>query len=240
MSCVHLNDQAEQVSRSWYFGCVGKLVTPGDCLQKYKYYMMQGSYIMNCPHCDKKYNTKVSLVQHQIRCKDNPDKIVCNSGFKGKTHTQEVRSYLSSLTTEQHKSGKLCPPPSFAGKKHTSETKTKISSGMVGNCNGVGRGIRTEYNGTIFRSTWEAKVARYLDTQGIEWKYEETCYRLEGNKSYRPDFFIYENGKFIKLIEVKGYFRKENKLKYDMFKQLYSDIHIELWDKTVLRGLKLI
>jgi len=31
MSYLLLNDQAEQVSRSWYFGCVGKLVTPGDC-----------------------------------------------------------------------------------------------------------------------------------------------------------------------------------------------------------------
>ena len=201
---------------------------------------MQGAYTMKCIYCNKEYKTNVSLVQHSIRCKDNPNKIVCRSGFKGKTHTQEVRNYLSNLTTEKHNSGKLCPPPSFAGKTHTHKTKAKIANKMVGNCNGIGRGIRTEYNGIIFRSTWEAKVARYLDAQGIDWNYEETYYKLEGNKSYRPDFFIYENGKFTKLIEVKGYFRKENKIKFEMFKKLYSDIHIELWDKTILQGLNLI
>jgi len=195
---------------------------------------------MNCVYCGKECKTNVSLAQHSIRCNDNPSKIVCKSGFTGKTHTLKVRNYLSQLTKEKHQLGQLCPPSGFAGKTHTVNTKMKISSGMVGNRNGLGRGIRTEYNGIVFRSSWEAKVAKYLDKHRIEWKYEENFYMLEGNKSYRPDFFIYQNDELVKLIEVKGYFRKENKEKYDMFRKMYSDIKIELWDKQVLKELHLI
>jgi hypothetical protein len=195
---------------------------------------------MICIYCGKECNTNVSLVQHQIRCKNNPTRIECKSGFKGKTHTTEIRKKLSEISKELHQKGICVNPPSWSGKTHTEQTKKQLSKSMVGNTNGVGRGKRTKYKDIWFKSSWEAKVAKHLDDQSIVWKYEETCYMLEGNKSYRPDFFIYENGLFVKLIEVKGYFRKENREKFDMFKQLYSDITIELWDKKVLQELKLL
>lgn len=181
-----------------------------------------------------------SLAQHIIRCIANPDRIKCESGFKGKRHSAEARAKLSKLATEQHANGKGVPPPGWSGKKHSDITKQKIAAKLVGNTNGFGRGKRSEYNGIVFRSTWEAKVAEYLDKNCIEWKYEEKAFLLEGNKSYRPDFFIYENGVFVKLIEVKGYFRESNKLKFDMFKIMYSHIEVELWDKLVLKQLSLI
>jgi len=193
-----------------------------------------------CKYCGSERKNKNSLAQHEIRCKSNDNRII-NNGFKGKTHTEEVKRSLSIRAKLQHLNGELPGYPSSKGKKHTSETKEKIAKALVGNNNGLGRGKQTEYKGILFKSTWEAKVAEYLDEINVCWVYEEKNYLLDEKRSYRPDFFIYdENGVFVKLIEVKGYFRKENKDKFELFKEKYSDILVELWDKTVLKELNLI
>lgn len=111
---------------------------------------------------------------------------------------------------------------------------------MRGNNYGKGRGKRTIYNGITFKSTWEAKVAKYLDDRGIRWNYEEQEFVLNERQSYRPDFFIYANDSFVKLIEVKGYFREENKKKFQKFKNKYPHIQVELWDKKVLKNKAII
>ena len=38
-----------------------------------------------------------------------------------------------------------------------------------------------------FRSSWEAKTAKYLDNQNIEWEYEHKTFDL-GSSTYLPDF----------------------------------------------------
>lgn len=195
---------------------------------------------MECQHCGKECKSNNSLAQHSIRCQHNPERIKCKSGFKGKTHSPEIRSSLSALSKKLHADGVLKPPPSFAGRQHTKQTTQKISRSMVGNTNGIGRGRRTLYKDIWFKSTWEALVAEYFDQNGIEWKYEEASYRLSDRMSYRPDFFIYDQGKFLKIVEVKGYFREKNKQKFELFKQIYEDIHIELWTKDILKSLSIL
>jgi hypothetical protein len=63
------------------------------------------------------------------------------------------------------------------------------------------------------RSTYEYIFAKWLDKQNIKWDIEKTTYKI-GKIIYRPDFFIYENDKLKKIIEIKGYWRdKEYKAK---------------------------
>lgn len=53
------------------------------------------------------------------------------------------------------------------------------------------------------RSCLEFIYAKWLDENNISWQSEVKT--LKGtNETYRPDFFIYENGKLIKVIEIKG------------------------------------
>lgn len=141
-----------------------------------------------------------------------------------------------------HKNGILkCYLPSFKGKTHTKETKNKIAIALKGNNHSNGRGIITEYKGIKFRSTWEAKTAEYLDSKNINWKYEEKEYSISETTSYRPDFFIYdEHDNLLKIIEVKGYHWKHNMNKYEMFKKIYPNILIELWEEQELRDLGIL
>jgi len=162
--------------------------------------------------------------------------------FKGKTKDNyEPLKIISEKIKLKHKNGFKCYCLNYwKGKSHSEETKLKIAKWMRGNKYGKGRGNKTFYNGIIFKSSWEASVAKYFDDNKIIWKYEEKEFIIDDTTSYRPDFFIYENNKFIKLVEVKGYFRKENKIKFQNFINKYPDINIELWDKKVLKEKSLI
>jgi hypothetical protein len=130
----------------------------------------------------------------------------------------------------------------FKGKKHTEETKKKISESMYGNKNANHRGDRQSYyKGIRMDSSWEVLTAKYFDDNNINWKYDEKGFKLSDGRVYYPDFFIYdEDNKFIKLVEVKGYFRKANREKFEKFLNEYPDIKTELWNKKVLKEKKIL
>lgn len=149
----------------------------------------------------------------------------------GKGSTKETNSRIleRSLKLKCRKLG------SFV--KHTNESRAKISESMRGNNNAKHRGDRQSYyKGIRMDSSWEVKVAAYLDEHGIKWTYGEKVFVLSSNRSYRPDFVL-ECGK---IIEVKGYWRKANLEKFTLWRQLYPDVVCEIWDKTKLKELGLI
>ena len=74
------------------------------------------------------------------------------------------------------------------------EKQTKSIQGWYKNRNG---------EQVWLRSCLEFIYAKWLDRNEIEWKSE--IQTLKGkNETYRPDFFIYENGKLVKVVEIKG------------------------------------
>ena len=59
------------------------------------------------------------------------------------------------------------------------------------------------------RSCWEYIYAKWLDKNKKNWKYEVRQYKING-KSYRPDFFIYDNQENIsEIIEIKSSYFNE-------------------------------
>lgn len=132
-------------------------------------------------------------------------------------------------------------PGTFTGKTHKQETKDSISSSMKGNKNANHRGDRQSYyNDTRMDSKWEVGTARYLDSIGVIWEYNDRGYILSDGRYYYPDFFVYENDLLIRVIEVKGYFREGNRQKFDMFLKEYPTVPIELWQRDKLTELKII
>lgn len=68
--------------------------------------------------------------------------------------------------------------------------------------------VRAKY--VWLRSTYEYIYAKWLDEKGIDWDIEQSTYKLSDGY-YRPDFFIYENSKLVRVVEVKGYWDRNSK-----------------------------
>ena len=83
------------------------------------------------------------------------------------------------------------------------------------------------------RSSWEIKYAKYLDKKKLEWLYESKTFDL-GNTTYTPDFYLPESNRYI---EIKGYWRKDAKEKFELFKKLYSKVSMKLLMKKELEKL---
>jgi hypothetical protein len=84
------------------------------------------------------------------------------------------------------------------------------------------------------RSSWELKVAVYMDRLGLDWDYENTRYTLNDGHTYCPDFCICSNG-HTKIVEVKGWMNDKSIRVLKAFRETYPDIDLEVWDEKALR-----
>jgi len=122
--------------------------------------------------------------------------------FLGRNHTEESKRKISANSGRRGKPGTmLSKPGTMLGKHHTEETKKKMRENY--NC----KPHKVLYKDIWFRSSWEAKVAEYLDKIPVSWLYEPHVFTLviDGKETtYRPDFYLPELGVYH---EVKGYAR---------------------------------
>ncbi len=212
------------------------------------YNIINGKWI--CKKCN--HEIKTSRIKHFQRCDGFGPRSL---KYKNKTvrYSDEYNHNMSELKKAYYAdpSNRICLSNSikkaYADGKLTGRAKTKekeivrkekISKAMVGNPNGATsfRRRKIEYQGKIYKSSWEVLVAKYFVINNIQYEYEEKTFLLGERRSYTPDFFITDKNLFV---EVKGYWRKENKEKFDLFLAIYPNITIEVWGKEKLKELNI-
>jgi predicted nuclease of restriction endonuclease-like RecB superfamily len=117
-------------------------------------------------------------------------------------------------------------------------TKAKLSAAaVIQNKKYKSNIIYIHKNGSeiFMKSHWEAAYARWLDLFNIAWQYEPE-FKLQNGKIYLPDFLL-EDGS---VVEIKGYFRPDAKVKWDMFCEEYPNIKKSLLQKNQLQELGII
>lgn len=87
---------------------------------------------------------------------------------------------------------------------------------------GYTRGKGSYYKGTWMRSTWEIAYAKHLDKNNIRWLYEPTTFDL-GTTTYTPDFYLLAKKLYV---EIKGWWDKQAKEKFKLFRQAYPNVDI--------------
>ena len=85
------------------------------------------------------------------------------------------------------------------------------------------------------RSGWEVKYAKWLDGQQILWEYEPS-FLLSDGRIYLADFRLSDET----IVEIKGYFRPDAKIKWDRFCIEYPKLKKQLLMKTELQKLQII
>lgn len=91
--------------------------------------------------------------------------------------------------------------------------------------------------GQLFRSGWEANVARILRLESIEYQYEPQIFDVNLNgvhKKYIPDFYVGNNVFF----EVKGRWTNAAKQKVKAFKEQYPQYMLCVIDKYIYAQLQ--
>lgn len=190
-----------------------------------------------CRYCGKECKHKNSLAQHELRCKQNPNRKVYKSNFI--KYNEDIKSGLvEKQFSNQYTKAKLLglPKPEISqetreklgkgwrGKKHTEEVKKKISASMkeavrkypdsysASNVNG--RIKKIEYNGEIYDSSWEVIFVKYLESTGYKWKRNKIGFEYfweDDIHLYYPDFYIEDLDLYV---EVKGYKRDRDDYKW--------------------------
>ena len=194
-----------------------------------------------CKYCGKECKNKNSLIQHEIRCKDNPDSVKISPlaprvGFNNKGRV----AWNKGLTKETSKSiarsaqklslkyslGLISRKPI----KLSEKAKERIRQKQLDRCaksgtNLCGKGLRGWYKGYYCQSSWELAFVLYsldLNTNIVRNK-EGFSYIWKGVKrTYFPDFYDIDHHTYI---EVKGYYDERSKEK---IKQFPKDKHIRV------------
>jgi len=104
--------------------------------------------------------------------------------------------------------------------KLSSLMSDKIVSGEIKPNSHGHFGIRADLN-EVFRSNLEANYARILKYKGTSYEYENTTFKLSTGQTYTPDFYLPDTDEYV---ELKGYYKAGERLKYDMFKKEYPNV----------------
>lgn len=187
--------------------------------------------IQHCKYCNKECHNINSLKQHELRCKQNPNRKEYNrlSQYsvqyrKGKTkETSEEIAKQASILKEMYRNGYVSPlkgkEGTFTGHKHSPETKERIgksvslsrlsgyAKGTITPAEGVGRGnysyIKTSQRTYMLRSTYEFIYALYLLHTHTQFDMENI--RVPAIRDNRwSKTFICDFNVGNKIIEVKG------------------------------------
>lgn len=194
--------------------------------------------ILKCKYCNKECKNKNSLVQHEIRCKENPNKIDTSKSWnnghrpawnKGLTKETSESLQKASKTYKENKAlglhKKISNPMSNPdSRKKLSETCLRKSKEGTWHTS-LAKSMHINYKGEDLHGNWELKYAQYLDENNIKW---ERCkdrfpYTYKDKLHYyTPDFYLPEYNKYI---EIKGYATGKD---YAKWKQFPKDIPFEV------------
>lgn len=194
-----------------------------------------------CKYCGKVCKNKNSLVQHEIRCKENPNRIAVKSNFI--EYNKSVKNGERKASNQFIKAKELgLPKPEvtketrqklskvWKGKILPDWIKEKISAGMqiavrkypssYSSSNVNGRVKKVTYKDTTLDSQWEKDFAKWLDEKRIIWERPNKGfeYSYDGKQHiYYPDFYLPQ---FDIYIEVKGYKRERDEYKWKSLSNL--------------------
>jgi len=194
----------------------------------------QGHDGLICQYCGKECKNQNSLVQHEIRCKENPNRkdfikpkfnnkgrVAWNKGLTKETdervkkNGESVRSAFAS-----GKARKLTGEANPAKKENVREkiSKTCLKKSSVGEWHtSLAKNMHYNYNDCDLHGKWELDFAKYLDSNSIIWTRckERFSYLFEGKEHYyTPDFYLND---YELYVEIKGYQTLKDEAKWSCF-----------------------
>jgi ribosomal protein S27AE len=89
--------------------------------------------------------------------------------------------------------------------------------------------------GLVCQASWEKKVVEYFNKNKINFRWQPRSFLMPDGKKYYPDLYLFSTKKWV---EIKGYMREHNKVKWDWFHK--ERPNSELWDSIKLKQMKIL
>ena len=176
----------------------------------------------NCSHCNKESKTRMSIVQHELYCKSNPNRKIkkpsygmlgkkgANQYSYGAEMSDETKKKLSILSQQIKWNDDQKAAHSARMKKVVEKNPESYTS------SNRGRTKQIVYNGIKFQGSWELEFYKWCEKNSVECKRNEKGFPYEwnGKRTYYPDFYLSEHDAFV---EVKGYKTDRDDAKWKQF-----------------------
>lgn len=186
--------------------------------------------MFNCKFCDSERKNKNSLVQHQIRCPKNPDKMDSSNALKAMNNCN--RTNPKNQYTKAKKLGLPVPKmsdetkkkiaKSKTGLKHTDETKKKLSEWMKkaheeGRAHNIGSSRwnnEPSYPEQFFMKVIENEFddKDYVREYGLgiysldfAWEHKKKCIEIDGDQHQRFEEYKARDERKNLLIQEEGW-----------------------------------
>lgn len=197
--------------------------------------------IFCCQFCNAEKIGIYSLRAHEIRCRENPNKIIScfatniqltrkrsNQFIKAKElglpiphMTEETKQKLSISLKQRMNSDYWTPERREQQSKFMKKAVINHPESYSSN-NVCGRVKNINYNGINLSGSWELLVAMWFDSIEIRWIRNCTGFEYfwpESNKThiYYPDFYLPDYDYYV---EVKGYERERDRCKWSVIDNL--------------------
>ena len=170
----------------------------------------------------KKYGVKHVLQNEEIR-KKMEKTILKNFGFKHASQSKEIQE--KTRNTNLKKYGVDHPSKTLEVAQKSSRGQAKIT---IKNHWKTGEEL-------VCQASWEPKVVEYLNANRIDFEWQSKIFTLPIGKTYRPDLYLKDSNIWV---EIKGFFRKDAKEKWDWFKSEHPTA--ELWNKDKLKEMGIL
>jgi hypothetical protein len=193
-----------------------------------------------------KSNKQVSAICQSC----NKDRIIHYSAYRDTCQKCDSGKRITQLNKTRCRTGNK---NSFYGKFHSLATKKRLSEIRIANPTHLGipasHGKHINYtrnDGKVihFRSSWEHKVAIWLDNNGKLWEYENLtlpityCYNgVVKRGTLTIDFYLKDTNE---IWEIKGWWRDDAKEKYEAVTSQHSSYIFKLLDKRELKRMKIL
>ncbi len=147
---------------------------------------------MKCKYCRSSRKNRNSLINHERRCAENPNRQDPNIDYsKRKTSNGSLKAAEEGRIFVPPWKGKTNPNLSHS---HTQATKSLLSEyALKRKLGGVTRSRWINYNGTRLGSSYEVLVAKELDKNQIRWGVPSRLAYTDSlgkKRSYTPDFYL--------------------------------------------------
>lgn len=196
--------------------------------------------MLKCKYCQKECKNKNSLIQHEIRCKYNPNRILSSYYFMDKKNQKKLinlrkekgfqnqyskaktlglpKPICSDETRKKLSIAAINRPKEFTqsiGRKISQTIRKKVERGEWHTS--LSKKMHYNYKGEDLHGKWELAYAKWLDKQNIKWirNKKQFNYIFENKQhKYTPDFYLPQANEYI---EIKGYETDKDKAKWIQF-----------------------